>query len=265
MLSINEFFDILDKRAPLYLSKKIVALGDYDNSGILVKLNDNVNRVLFTLDLTEEAVKKAKLNKCDTIVTHHPAIYYPIKEISKDDMTTKALGLAVKNGLNVISMHLNLDVAENGIDYYLSLGLGAKNPKVLDFTDSYHGYGRVFDIEETQLNKYVEKVKKEFNTKKVIYYGKRTDKIRRVASFCGAGSSYAKKEMDSGNLKDVDLIVTSDIPHHLIKEFSEYKKDILILTHYASENYGLYRFYKTIEKDSINKVTLFYFTDKKYL
>ena len=128
MLKLNSLFETLDKIAPLSLSHRLVEKGDYDNSGIIVNSHENTIKVLFSLDLSKKAVEMAKRLKCDTIVTHHPAIYKPISSISIEGDTCALLN-AIKNNLNVISMHLNLDIATNGIDCCFAESLGAKNIK----------------------------------------------------------------------------------------------------------------------------------------
>ena len=104
MFDLNEFFKVLDGLAPLKYSLMQIEKGDYDNSGILLKTHLDVEKVLFSLDLTSETVKRAKKLKCDTVVTHHPAIYYPIKTLDAFGETA-AFALAAENRLNVISMH----------------------------------------------------------------------------------------------------------------------------------------------------------------
>ena len=46
-----------------------------------------INKILFSLDLSNETLKKAVELGCDTIVTHHPAIYNPVKRLSINDDT----------------------------------------------------------------------------------------------------------------------------------------------------------------------------------
>ena len=145
---------VLEKFAPLSLSKRLIEQGDFDNSGLLIKTHGSVSGVLCALDLSENAVREAKRVKADTIITHHPVIYYPVSEINEDEPKGKAVILAVKNGINVIAMHLNLDVAENGIDYYLCKGLKGENAVILDHMSKTEGYGREFNIEPTTLSEY---------------------------------------------------------------------------------------------------------------
>lgn len=260
---IEEFSKVLDGVAPLYLSDIQKEKGSYDNSGLIVKCNEKVENVLFSLDLTQEAVKKAKRLKCDTIVTHHPAIYYPIKSLSCCDSTTGPVVNAIKNGLNVFSYHLNLDVVNGGIDDSLKDALLGKDAKILFYVDDKNGYGREFSVGKITLKEYVEKIKKNLNTNKILVYGNRNQEIKRVASFCGGGSSYALDAVKN-NLTTADVIISSDFPHHVIKELIESGKTVVIITHYSSENFGFNRFYEKIKNIVKEKVNFSYFSDKRF-
>lgn len=259
MYSLDSFFEFLDSYAPLEISRKMIEKGDYDNSGILIKCSDTVKKVLFSLDLSILAVEEAVKNGCDTIVTHHPAIYHPIKSLGTD-ISTKAVLLAVENKINVISMHLNLDMAKKGIDYYLAKGLRANDDKILDLLQDGVGYGRTFD-KDCSLEQFVQSIKKEFNTDKIIYYGQGS--VKKVASFCGGGASYALDYV-SKNLISVDTIVTSDMPHHVIKELIEEQKNIVLIPHYVSEEYGFSKFYAHVSSSLKGEITAYYLDDKRF-
>ncbi|MEG9430321.1 MAG: Nif3-like dinuclear metal center hexameric protein [Christensenellaceae bacterium] len=261
MYSLNDFFGVLDKIAPIKYSYMQIERGDYDNSGILLNMHESVARALFSLDLSIEAVKRAKRLKCDTVVTHHPAIYHPIKalDIGGD---TAAVALAAKNGLNVISMHLNLDVATGGIDDNLCLGLGGEKYKFLNGLDDNAHYGREFSVSGT-LAEFKKRIAKTFGTQKTLVYGNPKNKAGLVASFCGGGSEYALSYVRQGGA--ADTVVTSDMPHHVLKELTERGKQVIILTHYASENYGFKKFYENVKNEVGKDTETFFFEDKRFL
>ena len=261
MYSLDKFFGVLDKIAPIKYSLMQIEQGDYDNSGILVKMHGEVESALFSLDLSVDAVKRAKRLKCDTIVTHHPAIYHPVKSLSVDG-DTAAVALAINYGINVISMHLNLDVAEGGIDDGLFRGLGGEKCKFLNGLDDKAHYGREFGIDGT-LADFKKRINKEFGTNKTLVYGNLKNKAGVVASFCGAGSEYALAYARKGGV--ANTIVTSDMPHHVLKELTERGKQVIILTHYASENYGFKRFFDRVAGEIKGDVKFFYFEDKRFL
>ena len=128
---------------------EIIKDGGYDNSGILIKQHDNVCKIMFALDIGVDVVKRAKRLGCDTIITHHPAIYMPVSSLDYQDPNTGAVLLATKYGMNVISMHLNLDCAPLGIDYYLAQALGSKDAKIIEQSAPKTGYGREFCLNKT--------------------------------------------------------------------------------------------------------------------
>ena len=259
MYKLKEYLTLLEKFAPLCLSYKMIEKGAYDNSGIIVDNHDCVKKVLFSLDLSKAVVEEAKRLGCDTIITHHPAIYAPVKELSINGQT-RALVEAVKLGLNVISMHLNLDVAKEGIDFALAKALGAKEQKILDLINEGEGYGREFLVDQTDFENFVGFIKSQLNTDKVIAYGKGV--VNRVASFCGAGGSDAVKAVLDGNLSDT--IITSDLAHHNLKELIELDKKVIIIPHYTAENYGFEKFYE-YALNNLVEAQAYYFTDKRFM
>ena len=261
MYSLNEFFSVLDGLAPIKYSRMMIEKGDYDNSGILLKFSDKVERALFSLDLSIKAVERATRLKCDTVITHHPAIYYPVKGLDAFGETA-SVALAAKAGLNVISMHLNLDIATLGIDESLCVGLGGKKYKFFSSLDENAHYGREFAVGKS-VSEFLNGIKKNLGTKRTLFYGNRKDTVVVAASFCGGGAEYALSYTRQGGA--ADTIITSDIPHHVLKELTESGKKVIILTHYASENYGFKRFYERVKDKVSGKAEFFYFEDRRFL
>jgi len=242
-MNINKVLQILEEKAPIILSNEFcLKYGAYDNSGIIVGLDKEVTGVLFSLDLTNNAIETAIKSKCNLIVTHHPAIYKGVDVLLESDAVFKA----IKNGIGVISMHLNLDGAKNGIDYWFSKGLGAKKEEIL-MPLSCGGYGRTFSYNKT-FKEFVDNYERVFESKKYLIYGDVEDKIESVSSFCGAGFG----EEEYALSKNSSLIVSSDIPHHMILKVIESGRKVMVVTHYASEVYGFKKFYESVNIE--NKV-----------
>lgn len=240
-----ELLSAMEELAPLKLSDEFVkTYGGYDNSGVILPLSEKVKGVVFGLDLTHNAVARAISNGANIIITHHPAIYNPVKKLDG----TSALFLAAKSGIGVISYHLNLDCAERGTDYFLAEAAGAKDRMVLmPLKAPFTGYGSLFGVEKTTVEGLAEKLKTALNTEKICVYGK--DKtVTRVASFCGAGFD----EEGFSLIGDAGAVISADIPHHMLLAAAEKNVSVISLTHYASEFYGFKKFAKTI----INKLKI---------
>ncbi len=250
-MKLSEIYALADKIAPKKLSDEFCArYGAYDNSGVLVDCGEEIKGVLFSLDLSFAAIEKAIANGCNLIITHHPAIYGKIADICVGDTLGEKLVACIKKGISVISMHLNLDGAIDGIDESLRDGVClATNTKKANDEKVMHpleegGYGRVYGIQATRLETLALGIEKEFSTKRVLVYGDMNKEITRVASFCGAGvdeGAIAFAKAQGG-----DVIISSDFKHHLIALALESNLAVVILPHYASENYGFEKYYKKI-------------------
>ena len=262
-MKVEDVYALLEKEvAPVSLSDEFCSKHKmYDNSGIIINCGSQVTGVLFTLDLTQEAVAQAKALGFNLIVTHHPAIYGGISSFDlTDNPQAKTLAECMNGGISVISMHLNFDAAPQGIDYYLCKGLGGENAEIAAPL-SNGGYGRAYSVATVALKDFVKKVKKEFSAEKVITYGEDYKKISRVASFCGAGCD--DYNMDFAAKGGADAFVSSDMKHHEILALRQRGIAVIVLTHYASENYGFEKIYLKI-KDGF-KVKSEYFTDTALL
>ena len=260
MYKIDELMSLLEGLAPLELSYKMIEQGAYDNSGLIVKTSDSADKILFSLDLTLSCVNRAIELGCDTIITHHPAIYNPIKTLSIDGQE-KALLTAIKNGISVISMHLNLDIASCGIDYQLAKGLGAKQMKILNAVLGENGYGKLSCVNKQSAQDFLSGAKKTFGSQKIIMYGDKA--VQTIASFCGSGASEALSMIKK--LSEVDTIITSDIAHHELKEFIENGFNVMIIPHYVSEQFGFNKFYDEVTKLVKEKAKTFYFLDERFM
>lgn len=264
MLSLNAFFEYLNAKAPIKYSHKLIEQGDYDNSGVLVKNHDQVKKVLFSLDLSKEVLKRAKSLGVDTIVSHHPAIYAPIKALNGEDDSAELIRLSIRQNLNVVSMHLNLDVSDGGIDDSFTKALGGEKYKILFPLEEGIGYGKVFEIKGLTLSEFIKKAKQELGANRVVKYGKANTKLSFGASFCGGGASYVQKYLNMGNVK-ADVIVTSDCPHHVIKQVVDCGKCLVLFSHYATENYGFYRYAQEIKNQTANKIECYFYADKRFI
>lgn len=252
-MNIHDVYALIDGYAPFSLSDKLVQTeGGYDNSGIIAETSEDITGILFTLDLTTSSVERAKEEGCNLIVTHHPAIYHPIKSVGG------ALNKAVRNGIGVISCHLNLDCAKRGIDYYFAQGIGAKKQEILlPLSDNEEGYGRRFFLGES-LSDIRKRAEETFNTT-ILCYGAGDKHVNVVASFCGAGLSEAEADTEC------DLLCSADVKHNVIVKAVESGKAVMVFTHYASENYGFRKLYEAFyDLEGFDKnIKLYFFDDKR--
>jgi len=99
----------------------------WDNVGFqLGDGNQEVKKILLTLDVTENAINKAVKENVDLIISHHPFIFKPVKKI------TNPLYLKlIKNDISVFCAHTNLDVIKKGVNSALAAKLNLQNVEFL--------------------------------------------------------------------------------------------------------------------------------------
>ncbi len=266
--SINDVYNSISAYAPVALSDEYCAKNSaYDNSGIIINCGEEITGVVCSLDLSVKAVDKALKEGKNLIFTHHPAIYRGVERLNSDCFTTGKYVYAIKNGVSVISMHLNLDVAKGGIDEQMMLGIKAaagiegSECEVFEcLTNENTGYGRGYDLNGISLLELKDRLKKEFSSENVCVFGE-DKKVYKCASFCGAGAD-AKAVLKAKSF-GADAIISSDFQHHIIAMALEAGMGVISLTHYASENYG---FEKICEKlFSRGELPYSYHTDESLL
>jgi dinuclear metal center YbgI/SA1388 family protein len=121
-MNVTKFVSILNDIAPFFLQEQ------YDNSGIqIVDLDADIQKVLISLDLTSDIVDEAIQNKANVILSHHPIMFSTVKNITKQK--NPALFKAIVNNINLVAMHTNFDLAEDGLNDYVGKLLGIKKIK----------------------------------------------------------------------------------------------------------------------------------------
>lgn len=105
---------------------------DWDNIGL--QIGDpaaEVSKVMLTLDVNLDVALEAAEAGVDLIISHHPIIFKPMKNIRYDLPKGKLVGTLIQKGINVYAAHTNLDSAPEGVNAVLGTTLGLKDLQVL--------------------------------------------------------------------------------------------------------------------------------------
>ena len=116
MVSKEAMLAILEDIAP----KKLAM--DWDNCGLLIDAKEGYERLLICVDVTESVLDEAIENSCDLIISHHPLIFDPIKQLDKDSIVYQA----VQSGISVFAAHTNMDIVSGGLNDTLAERLESK-------------------------------------------------------------------------------------------------------------------------------------------
>ncbi len=90
-----------------------------------------IHRVLVTLEATPGVVAEAQQRGAQLLLTHHPLLYHPLKEVREDQPGGRLLAALIRAGITAVCCHTNLDVAPRGLNDYLAELLELTDVKVL--------------------------------------------------------------------------------------------------------------------------------------
>jgi dinuclear metal center YbgI/SA1388 family protein len=126
VLAQKQLIGFLEELAPTSLQE------GYDNSGWIVKLNDDFGRALLSLDCTPEVVEEARQEGCDLIISHHPIVFKGLKRLTGQHYTEQAVIMAIQAGISLYAIHTNLDnVLYKGVNQSLAQRLGLERGHIL--------------------------------------------------------------------------------------------------------------------------------------
>jgi dinuclear metal center YbgI/SA1388 family protein len=124
--TIQEITRYIESLSPLSTQES------YDNCGLLVgEFNTQVERVLISLDCTEEIIEEAIEKKCNLVISHHPIIFSGLKKINGADYVQRVVLKAIRNNIAIYALHTNLDNYRFGVNYEISQRLGLTKAKIL--------------------------------------------------------------------------------------------------------------------------------------
>ena len=104
----------------------------YDNSGVQVgDLSSRVSSVLLTVDVTPAVMEEAAAAGCNLIVSHHPLIFKPLRQLIYDGDSQRSLAAAIRNNIAVYSAHTSLDNSASGVSHILAEKIGLEDIRVL--------------------------------------------------------------------------------------------------------------------------------------
>ena len=125
---------------------------EWDNVGLQIgDRTQEIRGILVALDLEHQVVEEAVALGANLIITHHPVIFKPLKNIRADLPQGKMVLDIIKNDISVYCAHTNLDSAREGVNQTLAELLQLKNIKVLN-PDKFENLCKlVFYVPESHL------------------------------------------------------------------------------------------------------------------
>ncbi|MDI9338372.1 MAG: Nif3-like dinuclear metal center hexameric protein [Alphaproteobacteria bacterium] len=134
-LLVKDIIEHLNGFAPFLLSEP------YDNTGLIVgQVQDECKGIIICLDVTEFVIQEALESHSNVIISHHPIIFKPLAKLCNINHEENMVRLAIKNDLNIIAMHTNLDNVIHGVNAYFADRLQLINRKILSPKPHHHEF-----------------------------------------------------------------------------------------------------------------------------
>ena len=232
MATVREIYQYLDGLAPFALQM------DFDNAGFLVGRGDRqVDKLLVSLDITQEVVDEAARLGCQLIVSHHPVIFFPAKSITDGDPTGRVLLSLAERSIAAICAHTNLDAVSGGVNDALAHRLGLTHIEQLrqdgvDATGRPYGIGRVGNTAGAPMYApaFAAFVKEALGANGVRFVDARRP-VRRVAVGGGACADMMKDAIALG----CDTFVTADVKYNGFLDAKALGLNLIDAGHYPTE------------------------------
>lgn len=213
----------------------------WDSVGLVIgHPKDDINRILLTVDVTDEIVAEAKELEVDLVLAHHPVLLKPVNSLSESTSKGSLVTGLIRAGISLYTAHTNADSQPTGTSAVLARKIGLLNTKVLAETSPGYGIGILgqlpAEIALGELAAVINDVLPATATG-VRVAGEFTRPVKTVALCAGAGDGYLQLALDAG----ADVYITSDLRHHPAQEILQQAKargldfSLIDISHWAAE------------------------------
>lgn len=206
-ISLTEILRLLDEFASFSLAN------ERDNSGLQTgDFARPITRILLCVDCTEAVVEEAAEKGCELILSHHPLLYHPLKQVVEQYGQQRVVRRLIRHNIALISTHTNLDFAEQGLCLAMAQKLGLQDVQpVIGSEEEDAGYGRWGRVEPQPLKVLAQNAKRAFSATTVKYAGDPDTPVRTVMVASGSGLHVVlHRAMQWG----CDAVVTADVAYN---------------------------------------------------
>ena len=150
-MKIAEILKVIEQEFPLAYQDS------FDHSGLQVgDTGWELTGIMLGVDVTEELLKEAVRNGDNLVITHHPLLFHPLKELTPSTYVERCVAFAVKHDLVLYAVHTNLDNAPGGLNRYWAerVGLLPETLRAIRPIEEYY-----FKVQVFVPGEYAEKVR----------------------------------------------------------------------------------------------------------
>lgn len=206
MVKVQDIINQIEEIAPLSIKM------DGDPTGFqLGNRQQNVKRLMTTLDVRPNVVAEAIDKNIDLIVAHHPLMFHAAHNLDLNSPQNKMYRDLLSNNISVYASHTNIDKAHNGMNDWLMEELGLQNVHFLDEDDDY-SIGRMGELDKPMdLVDFAKKVRDSFGLANLRYVKSNLGQpVKRIAVIGGDAGKFYPEVLKAG----ADTFITGDVYYH---------------------------------------------------
>lgn len=244
MINLSQLQEYLNNY--LYFDKKMVLerIDPYMTNGMMVKGNEEVEKIGFGVSASLSLFQKAKEAKCDAIIVHHSFNLPPFNRY--DAVFQNRVGFLIKNEISLFGYHFLLDVhPEVGNNAEILKTIGAKPAK--PFINHGSPWGWIGEFDNGEELSVIEKLLNHYISNRSIMYPFGPQIIKRVVAISGKGAPIASSMQELIDEK-IDLYITGEVHEWNRELFKEAKINFIAGGHYATEVFGVKALMKKVQE-----------------
>lgn len=222
VMTVKDIYDCINGIAPF------VECAQWDNTGILAGSPDKtVTKAIVSLDVTSYEVSLAVKENAELIISHHPLIFKPLKNILSDSVCYRIAA----NGLSVISAHTNFDKAAGGVNDLLCEAIGVPYTKIQGVAD---GFLNVCELEKAVDAASFAKLLSE-KLVAAVRFSDCGKNVSKIAVCSGAGSDF----INDAQMMGCDAFLTGDASYHDFLNAVDNGISLFAAGHFETENIAM--------------------------
>lgn len=222
MTTVGDILSFMETLAPAAMKM------DWDNAGLLLGSKSTpVTKILVALDPFEGVAEEAIGMDAQLIVTHHPLLFHPARQITDETSIGRTIMKLCRSGISAINAHTNLDCADGGVNDVLAQTLGLSDVSVI----GQEHLLRAGQVNAMPLEAFLSLVKEKLGCGGLRY----VDGRKTVQRVCVGGGSCAGEMLDALRA-GCDTFVTADVKYNQFWDARDLELNLIDAGHFHTEN-----------------------------
>ena len=200
---------------------------DFDNSGFQIGSKyQKVSKILLCLDVTQKVIQEAIQMGAELIISHHPLLFSPLRQIDTDEFIQGLVASLLKNNISLISGHTNFDQSTE----FSASAVLAENLKLSNIRQK----GTYVFIKELPHPVSSDELQHQLTVHLGNPVKQYTDDIIQITTLALAGGAYSEgfKEAKQAGAQ---AYLTGEVRHHHAVEAAVYNMVLFEGGHFATE------------------------------